>query len=291
MPIVSIILPAYNAECTIKESIQSIVNQTFRDWELIVINDGSSDNTEKVIQSFQDPRIIYVRNECNKGLIYTLNRGLDMANGKYIARMDADDISLPNRIEKQVQFMDSRRDVIISGTQIELFGNERKKYPKRKLPTRDKDLKNLLAVTSCFAHPTIIIRKSVLRDNNIHYDYHFKDAEDYNMWIDLMPYGKFANLDEILLRYRISNSQITRPSNKQQIKSSILCKKKYLSQYLSKDMINRIFEIPIDISTIKCLKQSINNPKVIEACYLSLGNLAGIYGMAPMALMNAMLIT
>ena len=97
--LISVVLPAYNVQDTIGESIDSILSQTFTDFELIIINDGSQDNTEEVIHAYSDKRIRYYRNEKNEGLIYTLNRGLDLAQGKYIARMDADDVSLPTRFE------------------------------------------------------------------------------------------------------------------------------------------------------------------------------------------------
>lgn len=269
---VSIILPVYNAEKTINDSIKSIVEQTFKDWELIVINDGSTDNTENVILSFKDYRINYIKNDCNKGLIYTLNRGLNISKGEYIARMDADDISLSSRIEKQVIFMDSHPDIIVCGTQIEYFGTKQTSYFKLKFPTRDKELKEMLAFATCFAHPTVVIRKNVLTSNKVQYNPVFKNAEDYNMWIDLMPFGKFANLSETLLKYRISDTQISQPSNVLTEKSVLLCKRKYLKQYLSEQEISKLFNTPISISTIKRIKRVIKNPKVIEACYLSLDN-------------------
>ena len=120
--LISVVLPAYNVQDTIGESIDSILSQTFTDFELIIINDGSQDNTEEVIHAYSDKRIRYYRNEKNEGLIYTLNRGLDLAQGKYIARMDADDVSLPTRFEKQVKVMEESPNIVVCGTQIILFG-------------------------------------------------------------------------------------------------------------------------------------------------------------------------
>lgn len=119
--LISVVLPAYNVQDTIGESIDSILSQTFTDFELIIINDGSQDNTEEVIHAYSDKRIRYYRNEKNEGLIYTLNRGLDLAQGKYIARMDADDVSLPTRFEKQVKVMEESPNIVVCGTQIILL--------------------------------------------------------------------------------------------------------------------------------------------------------------------------
>lgn len=108
MPIISVILPAYNASKTISEAIDSILSQSFKDWEMLVINDGSIDNTKDIIQSYTDSRIKYIENEGNKGLVYSLNRGISLSQGVYIARMDADDISLPTRLEEQLKYLQDK---------------------------------------------------------------------------------------------------------------------------------------------------------------------------------------
>ena len=150
--LISVVLPAYNVQDTIGESIDSILSQTFTDFELIIINDGSQDNTEEVIHADSDKRIRYYRNEKNEGLIYTLNRGLDLAQGKYIARMDADDVSLPTRFEKQVKVMEESPNIVVCGTQIILFGVDTAKRFTLFLPEESEDLKNLLFIQTCFAH-------------------------------------------------------------------------------------------------------------------------------------------
>lgn len=271
-PIVSVILPAYNAEATIAETIQSIIDQTYTNWELVVINDGSTDNTEKIVKSFYDVRIKYFENEGNKKLIYTLNRGLNLASGKYIARMDADDICKPQRFEKQVSFMETHREVIVCGTQIDYFGSKANIYRKLKFPTNDKDLKEMLATSTCFAHPSVMIRRDVLIKSGVLYDMRYKNAEDYCLWIDLASYGKYANLEESLLLYRISDTQISQPNNLQTMKSVIACKKKYVRTYLNESLVESIFEEPIDISVLKRVKKETRNKKILEGCYLSLAN-------------------
>src|ERR1700690_4145475 len=119
MPRVSVILPVYNASTFLGGSIESLLNQTYRDFELLIVNDGSSDDSEKIILGYSDPRITYIRKASNTGIVETLNQGLSLAQGDYIARMDADDIALPERLELQVKFMDENKDVGVAGTWIE----------------------------------------------------------------------------------------------------------------------------------------------------------------------------
>lgn len=267
---VSIILPVYNAALTLFDAIDSIINQTYNDWELLIINDGSVDRTEEIILSFKDSRIKYIKNDINRGLIYSLNRGLSIANGEYLARMDADDISEPTRIEKQVVFMDSHPNIIICGTQITYFGTKSSDYTKLKFPTNNTKLKDMLAFSTCFAHPTVMIRRSVMEFSGIIYDFNYKNAEDYNLWIDLMDFGEYANLQERLLKYRVSDNQISQLFNLQTEKSVLACKRKYLEQHIPKDDAILLFESPIDISIIKRIKRNTKNLRIIEACYLSL---------------------
>lgn len=132
-PLVSVLMPAYNAEVTVVEAMQSILWQTYPHFEFIIINDGSTDATRERILSVSDARIRYYENEVNQGLVYTLNRGIDLCRGKYIARMDADDISLPTRFEKQVEVMEKSPNIIVCGTEVSLFGDLEivKKVPDR----------------------------------------------------------------------------------------------------------------------------------------------------------------
>lgn len=126
---VSILLPVYNAESTIRETIDSILNQTYTDFDVVIINDGSSDNSEQTILEYKDERIHYYKNESNRGLIYTLNRGIELCKGEYIARIDADDIMLPTRLEEQIKFMEEHPAIIASGSAvIKFFPNGKQKY-------------------------------------------------------------------------------------------------------------------------------------------------------------------
>lgn len=266
LPLISVILPVYNAENTLGEAIESILNQTFADFELILINDGSTDASEKIVLSYEDKRIKYFSNETNKGLIYTLNRGLRLARGKYIARMDADDISLPTRFEKQVRILEENPSVIVCGSRIAYFGIKKRKSVYI-APESSEENKKWLVRESCFAHPTVMMRKEVLVNNRISYHPDYKNAEDYKLWIDLAPYGEFYNIQEVLLNYRLSSTQITQSYNTAQKKNARRCRREYLSHLLKKERLPE----KIDITTIHAFRKYRRiNPYILETLYMSL---------------------
>lgn len=266
---ISVILPAYNAQETIGEAIQSIINQTYTDWELLVINDGSTDNTKAVILSFTDPRIKYFENEGNKKLIYTLNRGLELANGKYIARMDADDIAEPERYSLQLAYMESHPECIVCGTYATTFG---KKMRNRLLKWHetDEDIRNNYLLLSPVIHPTAFIRNDVLKRSGVKYDASYPDAEDYKFWLDLMDYGKFHNIPESLLNYRISPTQVTQDNNIVQIESTKRARNIFLEKYLSKETFIIYKENGVNLKFIKKYKEGDWNYATLQAFYFSI---------------------
>lgn len=203
----------------LKEAVDSIKAQTFSDFEFIIINDNPKcKNLEEFLacEARNDSRIRIHTNPDNIGLTKSLNIGLRLCSGKYIARMDADDIAIKTRFEKQVAFMEKHADVIVCGTNIKLFGNFQPLYVKA-IFKDDVDIKGQMLFNSGFVHPTVIIRKSILDKTGIQYDESYRSAQDYKLWYDLNGLGKFANLKEKLLKYRLSNQQITsKLSNNQQ---------------------------------------------------------------------------
>lgn len=207
-PYVSVVMPAYNAEKYLREAIDSILTQTFDNFELIIINDGSTDNTEAIIQSYSDPRIVYLKNEQNAGICVTLNKGLDAAHGRYIARMDADDIAMPDRLSTQVTYMDSHPETGALGSDIEIFGEEESTHIFRQLHTPEECAAGLL-FNPCFAHPSVIIRRSVLTDNKLHYKDEFRGLEDYELWWQIARHAELDNIPRPLLRYRHHRGQET----------------------------------------------------------------------------------
>ncbi|WP_461638815.1 glycosyltransferase family 2 protein [Labilibaculum euxinus] len=205
----SVLMPVYNGEKYLRDAINSILNQTFKDYEFLIINDGSTDCSEEIVLSYSDPRIRYIKNLENLKLVKTLNKGLDLCQGEYIARMDADDIALPTKLEKQIAYLDTHPEVIVCGTQIERFGlNKCKKKKISWIRTNNEEIKAQLLLSSCFAHPTVVIRSSVIKEFNFKYDANYEHMEDYKMWADLAKIGNFYNIPESLLRYRLTEGQI-----------------------------------------------------------------------------------
>lgn len=212
VPKVTVLMPVYNAGIYLQEAIESILKQTFSDFELLIINDGSTDQSAEVIARFDDPRIRYVKNEKNIGLVKTLNKGLDLAQGIYVARMDQDDISLPERLEKQVKFLDTHSEIGVCGSWFELF-------PSGELvqrPVTNDEIKAHLFINCALGHPTVIIRMKVLKNNNLLYDPSFDHAEDYEFWTRLIQKTKMQNIPEVLLKYRVHSSQICSVYNDKQ---------------------------------------------------------------------------
>ena len=194
-------MPAYNAEKYIAESIESILSQTFTDFEFIIINDASTDSTKEIIESFQDSRIILINNEQNLGVAKSLNIGIATAKGKYIARMDADDISLPERFQTQFNFMEKNPDIDICGSWTETFGDNQCII---KVPEKHNDIKDELFFSCSMLHPTVIFKKNL----NLQYFSDFPRAEDYDLWCRKINDWNFANIPEVLLLYRIHENQI-----------------------------------------------------------------------------------
>lgn len=210
---VSVILPAYNAEKYIKEAVDSILSQTFRDFELIVINDCSKDSTEQILLSYTDPRLVYVKNEQNLGVAGTLNKGLSLARGTYVARMDADDISLPERFEMQVAYLDAHPDVAVLGTNVETFNENGPLYTGWSA-TDPKQMKVDLFFSCGLAHPSVMMRADVIRELG-GYDMAFEGLEDYDLWCRVAEKHGVTTLPDILFRYRVHSAQVTKnPSQK-----------------------------------------------------------------------------
>jgi glycosyltransferase involved in cell wall biosynthesis len=198
-PIVSIVMAAFNEEKYIAEAIESVLNQSFTEFEFIIINDGSTDKTEAIILSYNDPRIRYIKNEQNLKLIASLNKGLKTANGKYIARMDSDDVCVPSRLEKQVAFMEAHPEIGISGAQLLVFGSEE---GVMQYPLSHEDIKLRLFITSCFGNNVVIFRKELLEAHDLYFPQGYLHAEDYKCWTNWVAVTKTANLSENLVKYR-----------------------------------------------------------------------------------------
>jgi glycosyltransferase involved in cell wall biosynthesis len=211
VPAVSIILPAFNCEKFIDKAINSVLKQTFTGFEFIIINDGSTDKTEMIVLNYADPRIVYLKNPENKGLIYTLNRALALAHGKYIARMDADDICLPERIAKQKEFLDQNTNIAVLATTIDFINDTGEKTGVWKLDrqtTTPEQIKRKIIFENCIAHPTVMMRAELVKE--LKYSKNQKNIEDYDLWLRVLNRGyKIAKLEEPLLLYRRHDESVT----------------------------------------------------------------------------------
>lgn len=210
-PLVSVVMPAYNSEKYIAEAIESILNQTFKDFEFIIINDASTDKTLEIIKEYakKDKRIIVINNEKNIKICKSLNRGIKISKGKYIARADADDISYPDRFQNQIEFMEKNDDVGVVGGYMQIFNGETgKNISVRRYETEDKILRKNIFFYSPLSHPSVVFRKQVF-DNIGLYNENYTDCEDLEFWFRIGFKYKFANIPKILIKYRHHPNSIT----------------------------------------------------------------------------------
>ncbi len=210
MPYVTVLMPVYNGEQYLEESIDSIISQTFTDFEFIIVDDGSTDKTPVILNRYTDARIIKLRNPENLGMTNALNRGLLAAQGKFIARMDADDISLPERLAKQVAFMENNPQVGLCGTWIQLIDSDRSKDNILKLPTDDATLRCELLFDSPLAHPSVMFNRKQLFANQLAYNPSYQYCQDYDLWVRCSTHFALANIPEVLLNYRFHPKQMGR---------------------------------------------------------------------------------
>ena len=243
MPKISVIMPVYNTkEEWLRNAIESILNQTYTDFEFIIINDGSTNNAREVILSYNDERIKYIEQE-NQGIAVTLNNGLDIAKGDYVARMDSDDISLPERFKKQVDFLDNNADISILGSWFEIF-------PEMQVIKHPATVKYIDLIRCCFiGHPTIMLRKCDLDKYNLRYNSSYK-CEDYELWSRAIRNLKFYNLQEILLKYRWHGDNLSIATNlflehDRKVKQNML---EFLTddKELQQKIWNLIFQPPVE---------------------------------------------
>lgn len=218
-PLVSIVMPCFNAEQYLKDCLDSVCAQTLGDFELIIINDGSVDDTGKIIKSYKDPRIIYCENRSNKGVSYSLNKGIKLAKGKYISRIDADDSMRKERLEKQVEFMEQNPDYVMVGGWHHLIDGNGLPYDSVENPVENEDLQLTMLFYNPFAHPVVTIRAELAKE--LLYDHEFKYCEDYDLWFRLAKLGKVKNLPLTLLNYRPNAGGLTN-QNKKEGQQSVL---------------------------------------------------------------------
>lgn len=207
-PLISVVMSVYNGERFLSQAIDSILSQTFTNFEFIIINDGSKDSSEQIIKRYKDPRIRLV-NQSNHGLVYSLNRGVNLAKGAYIARQDQDDASLPSRFEKQLQLFYSDPRLGVVGTFF-TYVDEETGIPKLTIvgPTRSIDIKRNMYITNPFGHGTVMFKREVLEKAG-HYSDKFGPTEDFELWTRVADRWELAIVPESLYWYNLSKAGIS----------------------------------------------------------------------------------
>ena len=271
-PKVSVLMSVCNGERYLREAIESILNQTFQDFECIIIDDGSADSTNEIIRTYSDPRIRLVENQKNMGLTKSLNRGIDLCKGEYISRMDGDDISLPLRLEKQVDFMKKHHQTGVVGTRASEIDHEGKiTIRKTAHNTYDREMKVQLMFGTCFLHPSVMIRKKILRETGLSYDKSFSTSQDYFLWWQLSLLTKFANLPECLLHYRKHSSRLSNHSSTDQTLNASRVRRLVVETLLSRDLTDKEFVFH-DMLMTKPHCRSINELEVASDWFIYLVN-------------------
>ena len=202
----TVLMSVYNAECHLSEAIDSILNQTCKDFEFLIMNDGSTDSSRDIITGYSDSRIHLIDNEKNLGLTKSLNRGIELSSTKYIARMDADDISLPKRLEGQIAFMEANPDEGVCGCWYRKVGSTEKTV---RTPEGHDEIRLALFFKNTLGHSTVMMRSSVLKEHGLCYDESMKTAQDYYLWVRLAELTRCANIPQVCLLYRVYPEQIS----------------------------------------------------------------------------------
>lgn len=229
-------MPVYNSELYVYEAIQSILVQTFSDFELLIFNDGSTDTSEKIILSITDKRISYFKNESNLGIIETRNLGLSQARGNYIAMMDSDDISISTRLEHQFQLMENNPSIGVCGAIIEFIGNRQGSFGYNENPVSTF---TKLMTAPPFGQSTAFIRKSVLDKYSLKYNYDYPHAEDYKFWLDISKHSDIYCLPDTLVYYRWHTLNDSNVYQKMQQQSSRKVQKEWFEIVLNRRINKR----------------------------------------------------
>lgn len=236
-------------------SIESILNQTFTDFEFIIINDNPKKKSNSVLlnnYASKDKRIVIIENIKNLGLTKSLNIALNMATRKYIARMDADDISMINRFQVQYDFLETNINYILCGTSRIDFNKDKERTVF--LPSSNKEIKTEMLLRNRITHPSVMLRSKVLKENNLSYSEEIKKSQDYNLWAKLSDYGNFFNINQPLIKYRISENQISNKSFNEQYFYSIKNRNLYIKNFFKNinicinknDAFNKIINLNIN---------------------------------------------
>jgi glycosyltransferase involved in cell wall biosynthesis len=202
-------MAVFNGEKYLRQAIASILTQTFGDFELLIVDDGSTDRTGEIVRSYRDPRLRLIENGRNLGLSRSLNSAIAQARGRYIARLDADDVAEPARFEQQVRFLERHGDVAVVGCQYHIIAADGRITGHRRVPCSDIEIRWMLDFCTPFAHSSVMMRRQALQQEPGPYDESLFYAMDYDLWIRLAERGRLANLGDVLLRWRMTPDSMT----------------------------------------------------------------------------------
>ena len=268
-PKISVLMPVYNAEKFLKEAIDSILNQTFKDFEFLIINDASTDKSKEIILSYKDVRIRYFENKKNLGQAETMNKGLKIARAELIARMDADDISFSNRFELQYKEMKNDKKIVVLASNFDVMDESGKFLYAEKYANSPEEIYYILQFKDCLGHPTVIFRKHIILDIFNGYDIDH-EAEDYELWLRVCQQYKISKINTSLLKYRISKNSRMGATGKLLNDDAILIAKKNLESITSEkinldiiEIFGRNFSSLRSTSSIKFSKEKINKAIII----------------------------
>ena len=240
-PRVSVVMSVYNGEPYLREAVESILNQTYQDFELIIIDDASTDNSREVLSNYDDHRIMRLYNPVNLGLTPSLNRGLAVSRGEFIARQDADDLSLPTRLAQQLDYLDRHPDIGVLGTQMEVINAAGTFVYNYELPVSHSLIAWSLFFGRSVAHPTVMLRRQVLEDAG-GYDPVFTHVEDFELWTRLLEKTKFANLGYPLYRYRDRADSISHTKAAEQLVKVIRARHLLANRLLGREVPPELLE-------------------------------------------------
>jgi glycosyltransferase involved in cell wall biosynthesis len=241
IPKVSVVMSVYNVEKYLSEAVESILKQTFKDFEFLIINDGSSDSSAEILKAYNDPRIEIIDNKKNIGLTRSLNKGLRLARGEYIARQDADDISLPRRIEKQVDFLNTKPEYGLVGCWNYRIGANNKIEKKVTFYTDHNDIVSMLLIKNHFVHSSVMFRKECIEKLG-GYDDDLKFSQDYDLWLRIAEHYKVANLGEFLHYWRYEKHGISHKMSREQGKYAYMIRDAFIKRVLKKEEWQKILK-------------------------------------------------
>lgn len=273
-PKISVLMPVYNAEKYLHEAIDSILNQTFKDFEFFIINDASTDNSKKIIMSYNDKRIRHLENKKNLGVAGTLNRGLKLAEGKYIARMDADDIAYSQRLQIEYNEIIKDAKVAVVASFYDVIDENGKYLYTVKDSSSAEEIYYALQFRNCLGHPTIIFNKEIIINEFGGYDEKY-EAEDYDLWLRVSKKYKIMKLDKVLVKVRRSKQNKTALFKKPINESVIIIAQNNIQSLIGKPINSDIVSILVNINPLSSSPQKIKeaigtleeiNIRILEHC-------------------------